>query len=191
MWLVEWVEVIIMKKGQVSHVFTYIMAIIIFAVILIFGYRAISEFVDKGERVAFVTFKTDLEGAVGEIASDYGSVVVYNAQHPLKMPGKYEKICFIDVDKPPVANCNGLLNPIICDAWKTAFDAGGFNAAEANVFLEPIGILPIKVYRIKVDTNGNRIEDGNDAGYICFDNVGGRVNLRLEGKGDHTFISRP
>lgn len=179
------------RRGQLSTVFVYIMAAIVFVVIVVFGYKAITEFVSKGERVAFVSFKADIEEAVRSIASDYGSVVIYNAQNPLRVPGRYERVCFIDVDKSPPIRCDVVLNPIICDAWKTAFDAGGWSASEANVFLEPLGMLPIKVYRLRVDTNSNGVEDSADGGHLCFGTASGRIDIRLEGKGDHTFISAP
>jgi hypothetical protein len=177
------------RRAQISQVFFYIMAIIVFSVILIFGYRTITDFIEKGEQVAFITFKTDLESAVRKVASDFGSVTVYNTRHPLLVPNNHQRICFINVDRTPPVDCDSTLNPIICDAWLTSFNSGGWGAAESNVFLEPLGKISIKVYRITLDTNSNGVEDSADAGYLCLSTSEGRVDIRLEGRGDHTLVS--
>ncbi|MFC1801138.1 hypothetical protein ACFLZB_01645 [Nanoarchaeota archaeon] len=184
------------KKAQtIGQVFIYIMAIIIFAAILIFGYKAISEFIDRGESVGFITFKTDLEKSVKTIYSDYGSVTIYNVENPLRVPGKYEEICFVDLSKPLPSSGSFCANhPIACDAWGTAYQAGissgtdGWQEGEQNVFLRPLGEIAIKVYKITVDSNSNNVDDDSD-GYLCFNLTQGRLNMRIEGKGDHAFIS--
>ena len=59
------------KKGLgVGQVFIFIVAALTFALILMFGYRAIAGFLKSGEDVAFVQFKTGLESSVKKI---YGS----------------------------------------------------------------------------------------------------------------------
>ena len=66
---------IIGKKAMgVGQVFIFIVAAITFALIMIFGYKAISGFVSTGEDVAFVQFKTDLENSVRKIYTEYGAV---------------------------------------------------------------------------------------------------------------------
>lgn len=178
------------QKAEVSQIFFYILALITFAVILIFGYQSITDFMAKGERVSFITFKTDLERTVQRVTPDYGSVVVYDAQHPFTVPGAYTRLCFIDMDKSPPSSCALLLNPIICDAWQTSAPSG-WSHAEATVFTEPQGTVPIKVARITADTNGNHREDDGDKGYLCFPTISHRLDIRFEGRGDHTFVSQP
>ena len=176
------------RKAFSSEIFLYITALLIFALVLFFGYRSITQFIDKGERVAFITFKTTLERSIQDIARSDGNVLVFNAGHPLLVPSPYRRVCFVDVDARPPISCHSLLNPIICDAWKTAFDAGGWATAEANIFTEPIGIIPIKSYRIRIDSNGNHIEDTSDASYACADTSSHRLDIRLEGRGDHALV---
>lgn len=172
------------KKAVVmGQVFIYIVAAIVFAVVLIFGYRAISGFLEKGEQVGFVTFKTDLESAIQEVYSDYGKVVVYNERNPFSVPGKYERVCFIDLGYDEVGRQNeGICNPndadyhfIACDYWRSGVD---WEEADQNVFLEPAGLGPIKVLPVKMDD-----------GYICLPVIGGRIEMRLEGKGTYVQIS--
>ncbi|MCK4589220.1 MAG: hypothetical protein KAT77_02170 [Nanoarchaeota archaeon] len=180
------------KKGIViGQVFIYIMAVVVFAVVLIFGYMAITDFLEKGEKVAYVIFKNDLENAVKNIYSDYGSVVVYNEQNPFPVPSKYEEVCFVDLDEavPDDSFCDR--KPLICDAWQTTYDAGGWEQGDQNVFLDPIGLGPIKVFKIRIDTDNDGEGRGlSDDDYLCLTVRQGRLFMRLEGKGDHALISR-
>src|SRR3989344_3032472 len=83
------------KKGMaIEQVFIFILAAVVFAVILIFGYKSISGFLDKGEEVGFISFKTDLESSIKKISTEYGAVRIVEFHPPLS----YEKICFIDTD---------------------------------------------------------------------------------------------
>src|SRR3989344_2540252 len=83
------------KKGMaIEQVFIFILAAVTFAVILIFGYKSISGFMDKGEEVSFVRFKTDLESSIKKISTEYGAVRIQQFNAPLN----YDKICFIDTD---------------------------------------------------------------------------------------------
>ncbi len=178
------------KGVLMGQVFIYITAVIIFAVILIFGYQAIAGFLEKGEKVAYLTFKTDLENAIKNVYSDYGTVVIYNERNVLSIPGQYKEICFVDLGKNVPVNSDFCKNnPIICNAWVTAKDNGGWAAGDQNVFLEPMGLSPIKVYQITLDTVDDDLEDFTDQGYLCILVVQGRLHMRLEGMGDHTFIS--
>jgi len=183
------------KGAVVGQVFIYIIAVIVFALVLIFGYQAITGFLDKGEKVAYLTFKTDLENAIKNVYSDFGTVAIYNGRNVLAVPVDYEEICFVDLDKdPPPLDPNNpesfcRQNPLICDSWRTAKSNGGYTAGDQNVFLKPIGLSPIKVYRITVDTDMDGEEELSDEGYLCLPVIQGKLFMRVEGMGDHTFVS--
>ncbi|MBW2963690.1 hypothetical protein KY306_02865 [Candidatus Woesearchaeota archaeon] len=184
------------KGVVVGQVFIYIIAVIVFALVLIFGYQAITGFLEKGEKVAYLTFKTDLENAIKNVYSDFGTVAIYSGKNVLAVPVDYEEICFVDLDKPVTINitfCNE--NPIICDSWRTAYGSGvtkgtsGWQEGDQNVFLKPIGLSPIKVYKITVDTDEDGEEELSDDGYLCLPVIQGKLFMRVEGMGDHTFVS--
>ena len=78
----------------ISQVFVFIVAAITFAFILIFGYGAISDFLDKGETVEFYQFKSSIENTILQIYSEYGAV----RQEDYYLPTNYEQICFVDLD---------------------------------------------------------------------------------------------
>lgn len=174
------------KRGEISQVFMYITAMIVFAVVFFFGYRAIGDFMQKGKDVAFITFKTDLENAVRRVGPEFGSVVLYNAKNPLRISGGYKRACFVDMDFVyNEQDCLKGLDPITCDAWKTA---GSYSGTDANVFLDPPAPNPIKVYSFEADTNGNGESDNKDKGYVCIDVRAGRLDIRIEGKGNKALI---
>tara|TARA_B100000315_G_C14376204_1_gene495273 strand:- start:160 stop:681 length:522 start_codon:yes stop_codon:yes gene_type:complete len=163
------------KAMAIGQVFIFMVAAITFALILIFGTKAILEFMDKGERVEFTRFKTNLETNVKKIYTEYGSVRIKS----FNLPSKYNQICFIDLSKKPPQNCLTKIGVIACDAWKTAAEqGGGWSKADRNVFLQPASEIPIKVYEISMDNN-----------YLCLPIKQGRFQLRLEGKGDRTDLS--
>src|SRR3989338_2314117 len=108
------------KKGiGVGQVFIFIIAAITFALILIFGYKAITGFIQSGESVAFVQFKTGLESSVKKIYTEFGSVRVERYSTPLG----YSQICFVDLDKPYDADlCS--FDQVACSVWQIAVESG-------------------------------------------------------------------
>ena len=159
------------KKGMtVGMVFIFIVAAVTFALIMIFGYKMIADFMTKGEEVEFYQFKSDLETSIKKIYTEYGSVRI----EEYSLPMDYERICFVNLDVEVNEELCGI-DAYACDVWR---DAEGYEGADENVFLKPIAPVKIKVYKISMD---------ND--YLCLDVTKGRFKLRLEGKGDRTLIS--
>jgi hypothetical protein len=173
------------KKGMgIGQVFVFITAAITFAFILIFGYSAVSDFLEKGERVEFYQFKNAIEADVKKIFSEYGAV----RHQTFRVPAQHEQICFVDLDHEPgevqlQALCEK--DSIACDVWDTAhsvdvLDADpGYAAADQNVFLTPPGPAGIKVFKLEIDPDG----------FLCIDIDAGSFEIRLEGKGSKTKIS--
>ncbi|MAG60986.1 hypothetical protein CL619_04320 [archaeon] len=164
------------KKGQgIGQVFVFIVAGLTFAFVMIFGYKAIADFLEKGETVEFLQFKNEIESDIKQIASEYGAV----RQTTFYLPARYEEVCFIDLDAEYDSSSELCQKNIIaCDVWETAFEEGGYTAADENVFLEPTAPVSIKVYNIELD------ED-----YFCATVSGGQFTLRLEGLGSKTYLS--
>ncbi len=181
------------KKGiGVGQVFVFIIAAITFALIMIFGYQAITGFLESGEEVAFVQFKTDLEKSVKKIYTEYGSVRIEKF-HP---PADFEKICFVNMDydfSPEEKKKLCTENAVACDVLEEV-ESGiaegrcltGYGCVEKNVFLKPQTPVPIKVYQISISDS----EGEEQFGFICEDIVQGSFSIVLEGKGDHTELSK-
>ncbi|MDO8655834.1 MAG: hypothetical protein Q7K45_01220 [Nanoarchaeota archaeon] len=158
------------KAMGVGQVFVFIIAALTFAVIMIFGYKAIGDFLQQGEKVQFYQFKTELETDVQRIYSEYGSVRVKE----FHTPGSYEQICFVDLDAPFQEElCQ--FDQFACDVWK---DAKSYGEADANVFLKPPAPVSIKVKAISMV---------ND--FLCFPITDGIFLVTMEGKGDKAHLS--
>ncbi len=168
------------KKGiGVGQVFVFIVAALSFALILLFGYRAITGFLKSGEDVAFVQFKTGLESSVKKLYTEFGSVRVEKYTAPLT----YSQICFVDLDKAYDAElCN--FDQVACSVWKSAADSGkGYEGADENVFLTPPAPVKIKVYRVSIDP----VEKKD---FLCIPIKQGIFSAVMEGRGDKTQLSR-
>lgn len=160
------------KAMGVGQVFVFIIAALSFALIMIFGYKAIGDFLTQGEKVQFYQFKTDIETAVQRIYTEYGSVRV----EQFNTPGDYEQVCFVDLDAPYNEElCQ--FDQYACDVWK---DAGSYDGADENVFLKPAAPVTLKVYNIQMEHD-----------FLCLPISKGQFTVVLEGRGDHTFISLP
>ena len=168
------------KKGDVSQIFVYITAVIIFGIVFLFGYKAINHFLVESDKVAFITFKTDMEKAVRTIKTDFDSAVVYSAEKPLRVPSKYTTICFIDFTTHDVGKpCPAALPPAACDNWKTY---ARWEDTTANVFTVPDGPVQIKVSPVKLFDGGAQVD------YLC-NPTRGRLDVRMVGKGSYTLVS--
>lgn len=161
------------KNAQIiGQIFIYILALVVFTVILLYGYSAIKSFIEKGERVAFIQFKTKLETEIASIASQYGDVVVFDAKHPLKIPSKYTEVCFIDLENCPKQNSD------FCAKHQIAC-ASCSQRVQENVFLTPPAPSPIYAGPIKFD----------NVSFLCVNVTEGRLDMRMQGAGTHTIIS--
>ncbi len=171
----------------VEQVFIFIVVAITFSLIVIFGYKAIGDFLQKGEQVQFVQFKNDLESAVKRIYTQYGSTQI----EEFSLPSRYEQVCFVDMDHPFTEEEREKLcrwDQLACVVWEQAQQAqlageSGYTAVDENVFLKPAGPVPIKVFTITVVSS-------DSAGFLCREIQNGQFSLRLEGKGSYTQLSR-
>jgi hypothetical protein len=181
------------KKGVgVGQVFIFIVAAITFSLIMIFGYKAINSFLHSGEQVQFVQFKTDLESSIKKIYTEYGSIrkVQY---HP---PPRYRQICFVDMDYDNINKEMDMLcaaDPVACDVWSEAAkgkasNKKGYDVVDENVFLSPkdSGLVAMKVHQISIYNEDLTAPKG----FLCLPIIEGIFSLTLEGKGDHTELSK-
>jgi len=133
-----------MKKGQlIGQIFIYIIAVILVAFILGYGYKAIVSFREKSEQVSFIQFKIKLQNAVETITSDFGSVKILE----LPIPRNFEEVCFVKTypsDTPEVISDSDY--PIISDSTSTE--------VKKNVFLVE-NIAKDSFYVGKIDLNNN------------------------------------
>jgi len=161
------------RAQTIGQVFIFIIAGIVFVLILMYGYRAIAGFIEKGQDVQMIDFRNELDSAITTIKRDYGSV----QRVDLRLPTKTEEVCFVtaspDDAKDPAFGAFKQERPLLYSSWETGSE---------NVFLIPrlqkAGILIKDI-----------IADPQGKGYVCVAAVGGRVSLRIEGTGNKAIIS--
>lgn len=180
------------KAMGVGQVFVFIIAALTFSLIMIFGYRTISQFLESGEKVEFVQFKNDLENSIKKVYTEYGAIRI----ETYYLPAKYQQICFVDLDYPidddEVQKLCGQ-DEIACSVWEEFLsqpekEKTGYSFADENVFLNPGSDVKLKTYKISI------AEDPvtqNPRGFLCRTISKGSFSLMLEGKGDHTELSEP
>jgi hypothetical protein len=183
------------RKGVgVAQVFIFMLAAISFALILIFGYRAIQGFLSSGEEVQLVQFRTELDSSIKKIYTEYGSVREEN----YKAPSTYQKICFVNLEYPANSEDISNLKKENYAAGLALYEArnfqieeqkseAGYERVDENVFLSPSteSLTMIKVYHISI---GNESDTTADYPYACVPIRNGAFSLILEGKGDRTKI---
>lgn len=154
------------KKGQIqSRIFIYAVAVILGALILLFGYNAIKTIYIKGEQAAQIKFETSLQNSIEALSSSYGSVDIKT----FKLPLKYSQLCFTSVtDKKELPRIFVDLYPLIGEAVETG----------DNVFLIGKDFDSFKVGKLELTYN-----------VYCTSIVNGKVKLRIEGRTNSAFIS--
>ncbi len=168
------------KRAQIiGQVFIYILAIVAFAAILLFGYRIIVDLDDKQCDVKAIKFKTDLESTFSEIFGSYDKV---RNKLDFTLPCETTKVCFVDFDyagsKEP---CEA--TPQACNYLSSYASS---DETDQNVFLDPPSEIKLKVSKIRfADGNGPEL----DQGIYCISAKSGRIKLRLEGKGIYVQVS--
>jgi hypothetical protein len=160
------------KRAQlIGQVFIFIIAGIVFVLILAYGYKAIMSFLQTGEQVQLTDFRNQFESSITTIKRDYGSV----QRIDLRVPTKTEEICFV------TANADDLRST----AWQESFKQNRtlmYNAwltSGYNIFLVPTQTTSITIPDILIDPEG----------YLCMPVAGGMISLRVEGMGNKAKIS--
>lgn len=166
------------KSLAASQFLIYIITILIFSFILLYGYNAIRGFKDKSEQIAYINFKTELTSTIKRVSPDYGTV----KKEEFFIGGEYTKVCFVQSYKKEanfVAIKDKIIDLIVKDSFESNVDKNTFLFAD-NTMQESFDIGKINVTKDKVD----------NAGYLCIDLVNGKAKIKFKGMGDHTLISR-
>ena len=160
------------RKGQmIQQVFIFILAGLIFVLIVSYGYRAIQFFLERQEQVVLVDVQHKLEVAVEQVKRDFQSV----RRLDVDLPSQYAGICFFDyercgsVDRPRLSSPKG--------EFDVSFGKQACVAGSENVFIVPRAGEKIDLPDLDIPS-----------GYVCIPNEGG-VHVRLEGTGRKSRVS--
>ena len=182
-------------KGQVANqVFIYIMAAIIFSMVLIYGYTAVAKFMEQSDYVGLIDFRMEITSTIDDIATTQDK-----REKTFVVPGDFEQICFLDMRESDNCKKSPIINPgawcaqacrpggahygevpdIVCQAWED-------NVTE-NIFLIPWADIPFETKTIQLFNSTNNRPD-EDVGFLCMNITNSRITLNLRGKGDRTQI---
>jgi hypothetical protein len=157
---------------MIGQVFMFILAGLVFVLILAYGYRAITNFVQRGQEVQLIDFRNDLESAITTIKRDYGSV----QRVDLRLPPGTDELCVVtsyahakDAGQGWEAAFKEEL-PLLYNAWATQTE---------NVFLIPRQPTPILVQDVIVQRTG----------FACMPVINNRISMRVEGTGSTAQVS--
>ena len=175
-----------MRKAQISgQIIIYILSMVIFAGILIYGYSAIQGFTKDQEKVAYIKFEEDFKNTVRGLLISYGDVEVFNDRNPLKLPSGYTEICLIDLnvvesDIPAalISPNTGTNFPLIQNSWASG--------VQSNVFLMQNDKLKETFFAGNITVAPNPPNK-----YLCFEITAGRATgIMLEGKGSKAELTK-
>jgi len=174
------------RTGQImGQVVAMVAAIIIFGLVLLYGYKAIKNIEHTRQQVEIIEFSESLKSAVKRIALDFGSV----KRTDLKVPSQYQEVCFADLD---ILRNRGRLDELRKKSALIAniVESNSDPKTGQNVFTIPLSETPIKVEAIEVNGTRPCPNGGKDkgSGFICIPTPSGRLSLRLEGLGDKTWV---
>lgn len=86
------------KRGVIGQPFIYIFAIIVIALIFLFGFNMVKKLSDLNDRTVYLTFKNDFEKHIDNLYyKNEGSILVFDKfsrNKPLRLPGGVEQVCF-------------------------------------------------------------------------------------------------
>lgn len=172
------------KKAQiVGQVFVYVFAAMIFAFVLVFGFRAVVDFNKHSEFVATIELMTKLRSSINSIAPSNSLERV-----SLPAPGQISRICFIDLRKNPENTIdfpNG--NPGICSPYHSDYNQrlcwSWKDNVSKNIFFVPSMGIQAHVGDISLFN-----KEGVEAGYLCINGTQRRIYLEIVGMGDSAGI---
>ena len=155
-------------KSQVNQIFLYIMAIVIFGLILVYGGKEVIELINRGKTVSYMQFRIILEREISGSKS-YGNVDVVK----FVVPDGVEDVCIIDIGE---SADDSIGHKVVYDSWSSR--------VKSNVFL-----LPVTEQNEPFMLEDIEVIDNNNKRYVCIKPSQGRINLRLEGTGKKVKVS--
>ncbi len=163
------------KKADISQVFVYIMTLIILALVMFYGYKAIAHLINKSEELTITKIQKQVSDDVKKISSDYGS----SLREDIFLPSPYIKICFVDLNQNAPPKPDDLPN-IIYDSWSSKAKQNMFFLDAKNRIAPPFYAGNIEINN-KVDSNTNY--------YLCIPSVKSKVSFMLTGTGNSSVVS--
>lgn len=180
-----------MRAQIIGTTFIYILSIIVMALVLLYGYRAISSSIKTQEQISLISAESAIDKKIQEVGSQYDRV----EQAEISVPQRFQALCFVDLSADNQQTRNICMpasedyNPIICDMWT--------ENAKKNVFFVESKSKVTSYYLegISIDSDNDGAEDTSecinpDCFYICVNvEANGKATFWLRGTGKTAAIS--
>lgn len=170
------------KAIMVGQVFIYSLSLIIITLILIFGFKIITEFIGDSSKVEYLQFKKTMQSHVNSYEGEYGSI-----GHPeVVAPSGVKGMCFTDYNSiySNLRPCNDQSNTI----YPYIEDSFGNTVSERekkNLFL-----IGAKGKLIDNEYIGNvTLRGSHECNYLCMKTQKGVFSIMIIGRGDHVEIT--
>lgn len=155
-------------QGSIGLVFTVIVAVMVFSLIIFFGYKAISTTADGACKARTVAFVSDLRANVERLAFQSDSIRTVN----IGVPCDVQEVCFVDASKKPKISGTG---------FKTTISNIITTGSKQNVFTDPLTDEAIIVEKLSV----------GGSGFSCFSVQKSTLEFKLKGTGRSAEVQQP
>lgn len=175
------------KAQQAGQIMIYVLAIVIVAVILIFGYKSITDFKDRTEMMVKIEFQNKLESSIKSISSEYGT----SRKVVLDLTTDYKQTCFVRNYKTEDINVAPKYNDITFEGYPMILDN-----------IDHVGAKPVPLKNVFLIKDRKEVAESYDIGNImfkqegtetpvfkCFNVTFSKLNIKIEGKGNYAIIS--
>ena len=168
-------------RAQLSQIFVYILSAAVIALILGYGYRAVTGMIKTSRVAELESLKLQIVADFSKTRAALGSV----RQLEYRLPSQFDAICFVDLNKR-----EQLIDPAdprnaswLAQDWPLIWDSIATERASYNAFL--VGEAAFEALDV-----GN-IKIGYDPGQshvLCVNKSAGVVSFELKGKGTHALL---
>jgi hypothetical protein len=174
-----------MRSQINSQILVYILAVIIMAIVLLFGYKAIRDMMSGADTVELLTFKSDINTGISKLSTQYETTKFFT----FKVPAGFRELCFVDLDfgtrpngnVPTIPDSYALIKNVVPDMLTNSVDP-------KNLFLCPKCTDQLYVGNIILK---NQSDPDRDYDFLCFPVKKGFVKLSIKGRGNGVTISLP
>lgn len=164
-----------MKRAQgPSQMFVYIITLIVIGLMLYMSVKWIGGIQSTAKEIDVASLKSDLENSFESIKYKPYSM----STESFVIPDGINTVCFLDATFPqkmlrPICDPgnNSEFDPLMCNDWHD----------NQSVVFRPSDIVTRPIYLEDV-----RVGEG----YLCFEVQQGKINVRLEGKGNAVKVTR-
>jgi hypothetical protein len=171
-----------LRKAQANQIFTYIVAMLVVGLLVVFGYKAIDMMLSKQCDAKKALFEKNLLDFLDEY-SDYGSV----HEEFITLPCGSKELCFVDAAyfcSGPPPNYDSIYaytsDPVIIAAIEET------SGCTANIFIK--GEFTETLMSQNKFSDKVSLEEGNP--FRCFEAKSGQVKLIFSGLGRKTRIEQ-